>query len=132
MDGRGVSVAYADLSLMPFHRFYPPIPGIRNKCTGAQCRISVQWGNNLQLPGLGHMACPPRDATCRGFFGQFLLQQSAYADLRNNECPAWHRSLQRLNENMTEGQAPRSGPPIVVLVLLNYRFTLTSVWLRRH
>ena len=25
---------------------------------------------------------------CRGFFGQFLLQQLAYADLWNDECPA--------------------------------------------
>ena len=62
-------MAYANLSLMPFDRLYPPIPGTRNKCAGAQRRISVRWGNNLQLPGLGHMACPPRDATCHRFFG---------------------------------------------------------------
>ena len=75
---------------------------------------------------------PPRDVTCRGFFGQFLLQQSAYADLQNDECPAWHQSLQRLDRNATEGWAPMSGPSTVVLVPLNYRFTPTSAWLRRH
>ena len=69
---------------------------------------------------------------CRGFFEQFLLQQLAYADLRNDECLAWHQSLQQLNESATEGWAPMSGPSMVVLVPLNYRFTPTSARLRRH
>ena len=47
-----------------------------------------------------------------------LLQQSAYADYWNDECPARHRSLQRLNENVTEGRAPRSGPPMWFLSYL--------------
>ena len=46
------------------------------------------------------------------------MQQLAYADYWNDECPAWHWMLQWLNENMTEGQAPRSGPPMWFLSYL--------------
>ena len=56
---------------------------------------------------------------CRGFFGQFLLQQSA-------------GHYNGLTKTRLEGQAPRSSPPTVVLVPLNYKFTPTSVQHRRH
>ena len=92
----------------------------------------VFGGTTYNYPDLVTWRAHPGMPLVTDVFGQFLLQQSAYADLRNDECPAWRRSLQWLNENTTEGWAPRSGPPMVVLVPLNYRFTPTSVWLRRH
>ena len=88
------------------------------------------------MPAEEYLEDDPEDlefaSICCRFFGQFLLQQSAYANFWNNECPAWHWSLQRLDGNATEGPAPMSGPSMVVLAPLNYRFTPTSVQLRRH
>ena len=104
------------------------------------CEISVP-GHNVELVFGGAITynypdlvtwCPPRDATCHRFFGQFLLQQSAYTDLWNDECLVWHQSLQWLDRNATEGRVPMSSPSTVVLVPLNYKFTPTSAWLRRH
>ena len=98
----------------PQSDLYQPVSGVINKdCIQAECLYSLQ---------IQHPNCEGTGAPRFPYVAEIWehMQQSAYADYWNDECPAWHRTLQQINENVTEGRAPRSGP---LMWFLSYLIT---------